>query len=127
MKYLRIVELSRLLEVDYDFLQKYLKRSESIEPVFRKYEVGKFLDLHTFPQKAMNVPIRKLEVEKIEKEGVLSIPEAHSILLERGIEVHYTTVWRRIKKYEVTHIKIGSAIRIPVYIFEEEIKKGTFN
>ncbi|MFT9494224.1 MULTISPECIES: hypothetical protein [Bacillota] len=128
MKYLKIVDLARVLEVDYDFLQKYLKKeSERFNSVFGKYDLNQFIELHTYPQSASNIPKEKIDVNLLAEGGVLSIPEAHEMLLKEGIHVHYTTVWRRIKSKNVTHIRIGAAIRVPIYILNREIEKGTFS
>ncbi|MEK5394004.1 hypothetical protein NSQ59_27270 [Margalitia sp. FSL K6-0131] len=130
MDYVRVADLARILKVDYEFIRKYLKEAEESKKfmsVFGKYDVENFIELHTFPRTNKDTPKENIKVDLLMKEGVVSLPEAHEIILKSGIQMHYTTVWRKIMSKNVTHIKVGAAIRVPKYVIEREIQKGTFN
>lgn len=128
MKYCRVVDLARLLEVDYDFLTKYLRNNKEVIPPhpLGKYNLKDFIDLHTFPR-VPDGPAEKIDISLLNEKGVVTLPEAHQELSNYGLKIHYTTFWRKIKNLSVTHIKIGKAIRIPHYVLFREIEKGTFS
>lgn len=127
MQYLRIIDLARLLNLDYDFLRRYLKKekegSAELDEVLGKYHSDNFLNHHLIsPNKD-----KKITVDDVLSQGLWKMNEVYECLQASGIEIHYTTLWRKVNNHEVTHLKINSAFRFPIDIVKEEIKQGKYN
>ena len=127
--YYNIRQLADLLNLNYDFLWKYLKKemeedkSQNIRMVLNKYHVEDFINAHLYP------PGEKIDINMLLSHAdgsVWSMNEVFEYLKENDLPMHYTTLWRKVNKNEVTVIKINKAFRFPIYKVKTEIQTGKY-